>query len=229
MKNVKTFFNKFAKQYEAQSRYKYLFSRWTVDNVIKQINRKKCVIMDLGTGNGEIAIRVALKFPKSNIVGIDVSPGMINEAKKKVRRIGLKNVKFIVSPMENLKIKRADFVVSNAAFHHVNDKEVVLQKIYQTLPDKGRVIIGDWFKPNKKYEKEIEKLRMKNPTLAKKFDQSWQDFISEPNVKEYHKKHPKEYPISQIKLKNIMKRVGFRKQKIIKMPMARFAVVVGEK
>jgi hypothetical protein len=48
-------------------------------------------------------------------------------------------------------------------------------------------------------------------------------------MREYQEKHPKEYPISQIKLKNMIKKAGFRKQKIIKMPMATFAVVLGEK
>jgi ubiquinone/menaquinone biosynthesis C-methylase UbiE len=229
MKSAKIFFDKFSKQYEAQSRYKYLFNRWTVDNVIKQINRQKSMILDFGTGNGEIAIRVALKFPRSRVMGIDISSGMINEAEKKVRRIGLKNVRFVVSPMEKFKIERSDFVVSHAAFHHVKNKLLVMRKIYKILPRKGRMIIGDWFKPTKEYEKEIEKLRAKNPVLSKKFDESWQDFISEPSVVKYHKKHPEEHPISQTKLKNIMKKVGFRKQKIIKMPMARFAVVVGEK
>jgi hypothetical protein len=48
-------------------------------------------------------------------------------------------------------------------------------------------------------------------------------------MREYSEKHPKEYPISQIKLKNMMKKAGFRKQKIIKMPIASFAIVIGEK
>jgi ubiquinone/menaquinone biosynthesis C-methylase UbiE len=229
MKPAKTFFDEFSKQYEAQSRNKYLFYRRTAANVIKQINRQKSVILDLGTGNGEIAIRVALKFPYSSVIGIDVSSGMINEAEKKARKIGLKNVRFIVSPMENLKIEKADFVVSHLAFHHVKNKLSVLKKIYEILPRKGRVIIGDWFKPTIEYEKAIEKLRAKNLTLSKRFDESWQNFISEPSDREYSEKHPKEYPISQIKLKNMMKKAEFRKQKIIKMPMATFAVVVGEK
>ena len=229
MKSAKIFFDEFSKQYEAQSRNKYLFYRWTADNVIKQINREKSVILDLGTGNGEIAIRIALKFPHSSVIGIDVSSGMINEAEKKVRKIGLKNVRFVVSPMENLKIERVGFVVSHLAFHHVKNKLSVVTNVYKILPRKGRVFIGDWFKPTIEYEKEIEKLRAKNPTLSKKFDESWQDFISEPSMREYQEKHPKEYPISQIELKNMMKKAGFRKQKIIKMPMATFAVVVGEK
>ena len=229
MKSAKMFFNEFSKRYEAQNRNKYLFYRWTADNVVKQINRQKSVILDLGTGNGEIAIRAALRFPHSSVVGIDVSSGMINEAENKARRIGLKNVKFVVSSMENFEIEKADFVVSHLAFHHVKNKLSVVTRIHKILPDKGRAIIGDWFKPTVEYEKEIEKLRAKNPTLSKKLDESWQDFISEPSMREYQEKHPKEYPISQINLRNMMKRVGFRKQKIIKTYVAMFAVVVGEK
>ena len=223
------FFDKFSEQYEAQSRCKYLFYTLTVNNVVKQINRQKSVILDLGTGNGEIAIRAALKFPDSKVVGIDVSSGMISEAEKKVRKIGLKNVRFVVSPMENLKMERADFVLSHLAFHHVRNKLSVILKVYKILPRNGRVIIGDWFKPTRAYEKEVEKLRTKNPALSKKLDESWQDFISELSMRKYQEEHPKEYPISQIKLENMMKRAGFRKQKIIKMPIASFAVVVGEK
>jgi demethylmenaquinone methyltransferase/2-methoxy-6-polyprenyl-1,4-benzoquinol methylase len=237
MKSAKIFFDKFSKQYEAQSRYKYQWYRWTVDNVIKQINREKPLILDLGTGNGEIAIRAALKFPHSSVIGIDVSSGMINEAEEKVRKMGLKNVRFVVSPMENLDsagvraafTERADFAVSHLAFHHIKNKLLVIRKIYGILPREGRLIVGDWFKPTRAYEKKIEKLRAKNPTLSKEFDESWQDFLSEPSSREYSEKHPKEYPISQTKLRNMMKKAGFRKQKIIKMLMANFAVVVGEK
>jgi ubiquinone/menaquinone biosynthesis C-methylase UbiE len=229
MKSAETFFDKFSKQYEAENRYKYRWYRWTVDNVIKQINKEKPVILDLGTGNGEIAIRAALKFPHSSVIGIDVSSGMINEAEKKVRRMGLKNVRFVVSSMENLKIERADFVISHLAFHHVKKKLLVMKEICRILPRKGRLIIGDWFKPTRAYENEIEKLRAKNPELSRKFDKSWQDFISEPSMREYQEEHPKEYTISQIELENMMKKAGFRRQKTIKMQMATFAVVVGEK
>ena len=237
MKSSKTFFDEFSRQYEAQGRCKYLWYRWTVNNVIKQINKEKPVILDLGTGNGEIAIRSALRFPRSSVIGIDVSSGMINEAEAKVGKIGLKNVRFLVSPMENLNsayvraacIERVDFVVSHLAFHHVKNKLLVLRKIYRILPRKGRLIIGDWFKPTNAYEKDIEELRAKNPTLSKKFDESWQDFISEPRMREYNEKHPKEYAVSQAELKNIMEKAGFKKQKIVKMPLASFAVVIGEK
>jgi len=151
--------------------------------------------------------------------------------------MGLRNVKFIASSMENLNgaveeaahIQGVDFVLSNLAFHHVKNKLLVIRNIYGILSYKGRLIVGDWFEPTRAYEKEIEKLRLKNPMLSKKFDESWQDFISDPSSREYSEEHPKEYPVSELELENIMKKAGFRKRKIIKMPMAIFAVVVGEK
>jgi ubiquinone/menaquinone biosynthesis C-methylase UbiE len=229
MNSVKTFFDRFSKEYETENRYRYQWYRWTVDTIIRQVNKEMPIILDLGTGNGEIAIRVGLKFPHSNVIGIDVSSGMIDEAEKKVRKIGLRNVRFVVSSMKNLKIERADFVVSNLAFHHVKNKLSVITAVCKILPTKGRLIIGDWFKPTRAYEKEIKKLKEKNPKLSKKLNRSWQDFISEPSMREYQEKHPKEYPISQIELANIMKRAGFRRTRIIKMQMATFAVVIGEK
>jgi ubiquinone/menaquinone biosynthesis C-methylase UbiE len=105
----------------------------------------------------------------------------------------------------------------------------VIKEVYRILPANGRLVIGDWFKPTKTYEEEIEELRVKNPALSKDFDESWRDFVSEPSMKEYSEKHPREYPISQTGLKSIMKKLGFRKQKIIKMPLASLAVVTGEK
>jgi len=83
MKSAESFFDKFSRQYEAQGRCKYLFYRWTVDNVIKRINGEKPVILDLGTGTGEVAMRAALKFPYSSVIGLDVSSGMIKEQKRR--------------------------------------------------------------------------------------------------------------------------------------------------
>jgi len=228
MKSAKAFFDEFSKQYEDQNRYKYAWYKWTVDNIIKQIRIERALIVDLGTGSGEIAARAASKFPKSRVIGIDVSSRMISEARKKVKGLGLKNVRFLVASMEDFKAERADIIVSHLAFHHVRNKQPVITWIYRILPRKGKVVIGDWFKPTMKYEEEIKELRMKNPPLARKFDDSWESFLSEVKG-DYQKEHPKEYAISQTKLRNMMKKAGFRKQRIIRMPLATFAVVVGEK
>jgi len=228
MTTAKQFFDRFSEQYEAQSRYKHIFYKWIIRTIFGQIGREKCRILDLGTGNGELGIRMAIKFPKSEVIGLDVSSGMINQAKIKVKKIGIKNIKFIVSPMEKLNNVKIDFAVSSVAFHHIKDKELVLSKIYQILPKGGKVIIGDWFKPSEYYKLEVEKLRKRNIKRAKEFDNSWKQALK-GMTKEYKEKHPKEYPVCPTLLKKIMKNAGFSKSRVVKSPLPNFAVVIGVK
>jgi ubiquinone/menaquinone biosynthesis C-methylase UbiE len=228
MTTVKNFFDKFSEQYEVQSRYRHTLYKWIINTIFRNINKKKCSILDLGTGNGELGIRLAIKFPESEIVGLDISSGMINQAKKKVKKIGIKNIKFVVSKMEKLNVKKVDFAVSSVALHHIKNKELVLSKIYQILPIGGKLIIGDWFVPSEEYQKQVDILIKKNLERARKFEDSWKQ-LRDGMTKGYKKKHPKEYPVCPSSLKEIMKSVGFSKARIVKCPLSKFAVVIGEK
>jgi ubiquinone/menaquinone biosynthesis C-methylase UbiE len=41
-------------------------------------------VLDLGTGTGVVALALAERYPEAEIVGIDLSPGMIDEARRKL-------------------------------------------------------------------------------------------------------------------------------------------------
>lgn len=43
-------------------------------------------ILDLATGTGEVAFRLATLFPEANILGVDLSEGMLDIARKKLAR-----------------------------------------------------------------------------------------------------------------------------------------------
>ncbi|VVC01774.1 Putative arsenite methyltransferase [uncultured archaeon] len=227
-KKATRFFDKFSNEYETQDRYKYLFYRWLISKIIQGIDRKKTTIIDLGTGNGALAIRIAKKIPQAKIIGIDVSEGMLRHAKEKTKCLGIDNIRYEVSPIEDFNKRQADFVVSNLAFHHVNDKQKAITRIYRALKKGGKLIIGDWFKPDQGYKERIDGIRRRNRKLAVEFDRSWSQALKERS-KEYTRQHPKEYPVSPTQLRNIMKEVGFVKQRIIMCPLATFAVVISEK
>lgn len=228
MTETKRFFHKLASEYEAQNRYRYHFYRWIIQTILRQIDNGACEILDLGTGTGELLLRLADKFRQSWITGLDISVAMIEKAREAAAKTGVNNVAFVISSMEKTEIRQIDFAVSCLAFHHVANKEIVISKVYQALAENGKLVIGDWFKPCGEYKEEVQCLRSRKPQRAKEFDRSWQQALHAMS-KEYRKKHPKEYPICPHRLAEVMKDVGFKKQRIVKSPIANFAVVIGQK
>lgn len=222
------FFDKFPKEYESQDRYRYLFYRWIVKSIIRQAREEDHDIVDIGTGTGNVAIRLATKYPRSRILGVDISKGMINEARTKCSRMGITNIRFMVCPVERLRTGRIDLAISALAFHHVKDKKRVMLNVHARLAKNGRLVVGDWFEPDARYRKEVDELRRKNPKMARAFDRSWASALKGMSGK-YSEEHPKEYPVSQMKLVGIMQDVGFGRQKILKSLLPNFAVIVGEK
>jgi ubiquinone/menaquinone biosynthesis C-methylase UbiE len=227
MKTAK-YFDKFSKEYESQDRYRYLFYRWIVKSIIRQVDREDSDIVDVGTGTGNLAVRLAARYPKSRILGVDVSKGMLKEAEAKRKRMRITNVRFRLGSAENIGAERADFVVSALAFHHVKNKTRAVSNIYSKLIGGGKLVIGDWFEPDGKYAQEVAQLRRRKPKLAREFDRSWEEALNGMQGR-YSEEHPKEYPISQTELVRIMEDVGFRKRKILRSLIPNFAVVVGGK
>ena len=201
---AKRFFNEFAAEYEAQSRHRYLFYGWIIQTIMRQIDDGRCEILDLGTGTGELLLKLADKFRQSHVKGVDISSAMVEKARKAAAKMRLNNVSFIVSRMEEAEIDRIDFAVSCLAFHHVANKELVISKVYQALEENGKLVIGDWFRPCKKYGEKVQGLRSRNPQRAKRFDRSWRQALQAMS-EEYGNSHPKEYPICPHRLKELMR------------------------
>ncbi|HEY3577509.1 MAG TPA: class I SAM-dependent methyltransferase [Gaiellaceae bacterium] len=56
---------------------------WALDLALEEVPPPRRVL-DLGTGTGVVALALAERYPEADVVGIDLSPGMIEEARRKV-------------------------------------------------------------------------------------------------------------------------------------------------
>ncbi|MBN2546272.1 MAG: methyltransferase domain-containing protein [Spirochaetes bacterium] len=114
---------------------------------LKLSNAKKGEIcVDLGSGRGTDVLRLAdIVGDEGFVFGIDVADEMINTAKKNALKFNAKNVCFIKSDLERIKLdnETADLVISNCTINHVNDKRSVWREIYRILKKKGRFVISD--------------------------------------------------------------------------------------
>jgi len=103
-------------------------------------------ILDIGCGAGVDAIFAAmLTGPSGKVVGIDITPAMLEKAKKNLLMMDLKNVRFEERSAENLPFADEDFdvVTSNGALNLVPDKARALGEIYRVLKLGGRLMVAD--------------------------------------------------------------------------------------
>lgn len=114
--------------------------------VDKSETREGEVCIDLGSGRGTDVFRLAETVGQTGFVyGIDVTDEMIAKAEKTAVKMGIENVKFIKSDLENILLEdeTANLIISNCTLNHVSNKQKVWNEIYRLLKNGGRFVISD--------------------------------------------------------------------------------------
>ena len=83
---------------------------WALDLALEDVPPPGRVL-DLGTGTGVVAIALAERYPGAEVVGIDISSGMIEEARRKVPAELAGRVRFEVGDASALDCSDGDFDV----------------------------------------------------------------------------------------------------------------------
>lgn len=60
------------------------------------------VILELGCGKGEYTVKLASHYPKFNFIGVDIKGSRMWNGAKKAKELGLKNVAFLRTNIENI-------------------------------------------------------------------------------------------------------------------------------
>lgn len=94
--------------------------------------------MDFGCGVGRLVIPLAKRFPE--VVGVDISRSMLDEAKRNCDKLGLGNVKFVESDDELSKVEgKFDLIHSIIVLQHIETKrgEKIFKRMLEILNDGG--------------------------------------------------------------------------------------------
>lgn len=120
---------------------------------------KEDVLLDVGTGTGNMAIASA--YISRQVIGIDISKKSLEKAKIKAEQKKLSNVIFAYGSFEEpcAEINLASYGITKIlavySLHHLPDqlKEESLVKLVNLLHRPGRIVIGDimFFKDPDKY------------------------------------------------------------------------------
>ncbi len=108
--------------------------------------REGDTVLDLGSGAGnDCFVARQLVGESGEVIGVDMTPEMIERAKANVAKLGYDNVRFRLGEIENLPVtaNKADVVISNCVINLVPDKYMAFHEIIRVLKPGGHFCISD--------------------------------------------------------------------------------------
>lgn len=103
-------------------------------------------VVDVGCGAGiDSLVAARMVAPGGTVIGVDMTPAMLDKAKRSAAAAGLSNVMFRHGYGEALPIPDgwANVVISNGVLNLMPDKTSALREMARVLKPDGRLQIGD--------------------------------------------------------------------------------------
>lgn len=178
---------------------------------IKMISENKpAKILDVATGTGDLAIAMAKKNPNAEIVGFDLSHGMLEQGRKKVKDKNLEHqIQMIQGDAEKMPFEDNSFDAISVAFgiRNFENLENGLREIHRVLKPGGSFVILEFSQPERFPMKQLYFFYFKNilPIIGKTFSKDHRAYT-------YLPESVQAFPYGE-KLNEILKSVNFLEPK----------------
>jgi demethylmenaquinone methyltransferase/2-methoxy-6-polyprenyl-1,4-benzoquinol methylase len=153
----RTLFSGIAGAYDALNRTMTLgldvVWRWramrTAERCIARAGGDAGRILDIASGTADFAIAAARRFPEAHVLGVDVTPEMLDVGRRKVGRLGLSaRVELETGDAERLELADGSFDCALCAFGFRNfpDRRRALGEARRVLRPGGHLLVLEFFR-----------------------------------------------------------------------------------
>ena len=139
-------FTKAAGRYESNHAGIYEMCKKDYPDILEELEKEPFRdLLDAGCGPAPMISLLAEKYPDRHYTGLDLTPAMIEQAKKK----NISNATFVVGDCENFPFENDSFdaIICSMSFHHYPDPQAFFDSVKRCLRPNGRLILlQNWFR-----------------------------------------------------------------------------------
>ena len=124
-------------------------------------------VLDAGCGSGRVTRMLLERLPRGRVVGVDVSPSMVDRARA---ALGAR-AEVICADLVELELDESvDVAFSNAVFHWIPDHDALFSRLHAALRPGGRLVAQCGGRGNIAQLREVAHALTRTPPFAAHFD-----------------------------------------------------------
>ncbi len=139
---IRQIYDEVAKDYDHPANF---FSQAVAEPMLSHIDlAAESKLLDAGTGTGVFALYAAEQVPNSQVIGIDLSAVMLEQARQKAQRLELDNVRFQQMDMEALNFPNYyfDAITFCFSFYFLENIAESIKRISVKIKPHGKIAIS---------------------------------------------------------------------------------------
>jgi len=227
-KQVTKMFDNIAPYYDFLNRFLSLgidtIWRKKMINTLKEDNPKH--ILDVATGTADVAIEMSKRLDAEKIIGLDISPEMLEVGKKKISKKSLENlISLQVGDSENLPFEDNTFDAITVAFgvRNFENLEKGIVEMQRVLRKDGKLVVLEFSKPTIFPFKQLFNFYFQYilPTIGR--------FTSkDPRAYKYLYESVQKFPDGQ-KFVDVLEKTGFKSNQCVALSLGICSIYTGKK